>query len=73
MDYCSDCCMFIITIAGCSKAAKQPSPSNGQAQVQDDRTDEVFTLRVSYWAQDKNGYFEAVEKKFKAKYPNGSI
>ena len=32
-----------------------------------------FTLRVSYWAQDKNGYFEAVEKKFKAKYPNGSI
>ena len=55
----------IITTAGCSKAAKQPSPSNGQAQMQEDRTDEVFTLRVSYWAEDKNGYFEAVEKKFK--------
>jgi raffinose/stachyose/melibiose transport system substrate-binding protein len=63
----------VITTAGCSKAAKQPSPSNGQAQMQEDRIDEVFTLRVSYWAQDKNGYFEAVEKKFKAKYPNGSI
>ncbi|MDQ0886824.1 raffinose/stachyose/melibiose transport system substrate-binding protein [Paenibacillus sp. V4I9] len=64
---------FIITTAGCSKAANQPVPSNGQAQKQEDRTDEAFTLRVSYWAQDKNGYFDSVEKKFKAKYPKATI
>ncbi|MDF2645833.1 MAG: extracellular solute-binding protein [Paenibacillus sp.] len=64
---------FIITTAGCSKAAKQPDPSNGQAQIQEEQTDEAFTLRVTYWAQDKNGYFDSVEKKFKAKYPNATI
>lgn len=65
------CCL--ITMAACSKATKQPSSSNGQAQIQEDRTDEAFTLRVSYWAQDKNGYFDTVEKKFKEKYPNSAI
>jgi raffinose/stachyose/melibiose transport system substrate-binding protein len=64
---------FLITAAGCSKAAEQQSSSNGQVQMEEDRVDEVFSLRVSYWAQDKNGYFDAVEKKFKEKYPNGSI
>lgn len=65
------CC--IIIAVGCSKASNQPSPSNEQAQMQDDQTDEAFTMRVSYWAQDKNGYFEAVEKQFKVKYPNATI
>ncbi|HTG67742.1 MAG TPA: extracellular solute-binding protein [Candidatus Udaeobacter sp.] len=63
-----------ITTAGCSKTENQPSSANGQAaQMQEDQTDEAFTLRVSYWAQDKNGYFDAVEKKFKEKYPNATI
>lgn len=65
-------CCFIIA-AGCSKTSNQPSPANEQAQMQDDRTDEAFTIRVSYWAQDKNGYFETVEKKFKEKYPKATI
>lgn len=65
-------CCFIL-IAGCSKAANQPSLSIEQAQLQDDRTDEAFTMRVSYWAQDKNGYFETVEKQFKVRYPNATI
>ncbi|MBW5445628.1 extracellular solute-binding protein [Cohnella sp. CFH 77786] len=57
--------------AGCAKTDKQPASPNGGTQAE--RTDEPFHLRVSYWAEDKNGYFAAVERKFKEKYPNASI
>lgn len=62
-----------ITTAGCSKETNQSSRADEQAQMQEDRTDEAFTLRVSYWAQDKNGYFDEVERLFKTKYPNATI
>ena len=35
---------FLITTAGCSKGAEQQSSSNGQAQMEEDRADEVFSL-----------------------------
>lgn len=62
---------FLMTTAGCGKTADQPM--NEQGETQEDQTDEAFTLRVTYWAEDKNGYFDAVEEKFKEKYPNASI
>ncbi|MDQ0063278.1 ABC transporter substrate-binding protein [Paenibacillus harenae] len=62
-----------ITMAGCSNMAEQSSQENEQGVPEEDRTDETFTLRVSYWAQDKNGYLDAVDKKFKEKYPNATI
>lgn len=64
---------FLMTTAGCGKMADQPSSTNEQAETQEDQTDKAFTLRVTYWAEDKNGYFDAVEEKFKEKYPNASI
>ena len=38
---------FLITAAGCSKAAEQQSSSNGQVQMRKTESDEVFSLRVS--------------------------
>lgn len=65
---------LIVATTGCSKAAdKQQDSSNGEATLQEARSEEPFTLRVTYWAVDTNGYFDAVEKKFKEKYPNGEI
>ncbi|MFC5471288.1 ABC transporter substrate-binding protein [Cohnella suwonensis] len=61
---------LIVAMTGCSK---QPVPSTGEATLQETRSDEPFTLRVSYWAADTNGYFDAAEKKFKEKYPNATI
>ncbi|QGQ99492.1 extracellular solute-binding protein [Paenibacillus psychroresistens] len=60
-------------ISGCSKSAnRDPSQSASQTNLSD-KTEESFTLRVTYWAKDNNGYFRAVENKFKQKYPNSSI
>jgi raffinose/stachyose/melibiose transport system substrate-binding protein len=67
--------IFFITLAGCSKAVDQhSSPSVNQTDKrQDEKTDESFKLRVTYWAKDTNGYFAAVEEKFKQRYPNATI
>lgn len=63
---------LLIVISGCSKETQQATAKTSPS-IQADKTDEPFTLRVSYWATDNNGYFPAVEKRFKEKYPSATI
>ncbi|MDG0811008.1 ABC transporter substrate-binding protein [Cohnella rhizosphaerae] len=56
-----------------SSAPAATTPASGSASAPGASGSEPFTLKVSYWADNKNGYYEEVAKRFKEKYPNGTV